>query len=106
MMATAEYMREWRLTHPGYATKYQKHTPEAKARALAATKAWRQRTGANKAHCAVARAIKRGDLVRPSVCSRCQQPGRIEASHDDYSKPLEVEWLCRRCHADKDQRVR
>ena len=50
----------------------------------------------------VARAVKRGQLVKPDCCARCGQSGSIEASHDDYSKPLEVEWLCSTCHGLKD----
>jgi hypothetical protein len=38
----------------------------------------------------------RGDLVRPAKCCvnshNCK--GRIEGHHDDYSKPLDVEWFC------------
>lgn len=47
---------------------------------------------------AVLKAIQAGELVRPAVCSRCGGGKRIEAHHPDYSKPLEVMWLCRRCH--------
>lgn len=46
----------------------------------------------------VRRAVKSGKLERPSTCSRCGEGGRIEGHHHDYSKPLEVEWLCARCH--------
>jgi hypothetical protein len=38
-------------------------------------------------------------LVRPAVCESCSKPGRIAAHHHDYSKPLEVNWLCPACHA-------
>lgn len=51
-----------------------------------------------RAHELVYEAIKRGELVRPTVCSGCGEGGRIEAHHDDYSKPLDVRWLCPRCH--------
>lgn len=48
----------------------------------------------------VASAIRSGLLVRPSVCSRCGiSETKINGHHHDYSKPLEVEWLCYRCHA-------
>ncbi len=42
-------------------------------------------------------AIRRGELKRPSHCERCNRPAR-EAHHEDYSKPLDVIWLCFRCH--------
>ena len=31
---------------------------------------------------------------------------RSEAHHRDYSKPLEVEWLCRPCHDDEHRHER
>lgn len=52
-----------------------------------------------RTHLAVARAIKRGDLVRPSTCACCGAvDSPIYAHHDDYEKPLSVRWLCARCH--------
>lgn len=45
----------------------------------------------------VYRAIKRGLLVRPAHCSRCDNP-KVQAHHNDYSKPLDVVWVCRRHH--------
>ena len=47
---------------------------------------------------AVGRAIKEGKLVRPAKCQRCAREVFTEAHHSDYSKPLEVEWLCKSCH--------
>lgn len=46
----------------------------------------------------VCRAVKKGVLVRPSSCSICNEAVRIYAHHEDYSKPLEVVWMCQRCH--------
>jgi ribosomal protein S27AE len=45
------------------------------------------------------RAVRSGRITRPDVCSQCSRGGRIEAHHDDYSQPLEVRWLCSRCHS-------
>lgn len=45
------------------------------------------------------RAIKNGIIERPSLCFACKEKKRVEGHHFDYSKPLEVTWLCRRCHA-------
>lgn len=64
----AEYQREWR-----------KQFPEKV-----------------RAHRQLAQAIVRGDVVRPARC-KYGKP-KPEAHHPDYSKPLQVEWLCRRCH--------
>lgn len=51
------------------------------------------------AHAAVMKAVKSGRLVRPDVCEQCRKSeSRIEAHHDDYSKPLDVRWLCAACH--------
>ena len=43
-------------------------------------------------------AIKAGKLVRPETCSICNEKGRIEGHHADYDKPLEVIWVCKKCH--------
>lgn len=52
-----------------------------------------------RAHDLVYKAIIRGELIRPSECPRCGGTNSpIHAHHDDYSKPLDVQWLCARCH--------
>ena len=52
-----------------------------------------------KAQSLVAKAIKQGILTRPLRCSECgSDHPRIEAHHADYTKPLDVEFLCKRCH--------
>ncbi|HXB13064.1 MAG TPA: hypothetical protein VNZ45_13840, partial [Bacteroidia bacterium] len=39
-------------------------------------------------------------LVRATVCSKCgNDREEIEAHHEDYEKPLEITWLCVKCHA-------
>jgi len=43
-------------------------------------------------------AIKRGRLVNPKVCSVCGDNTHVSGHHDDYSKPLDVKWLCHACH--------
>ncbi len=53
----------------------------------------------DKARNLVKKAIKAGTLTRPSSCSKCGNTDiRIEAHHKDYTKPLDVMWLCRSCH--------
>lgn len=100
----AANLRRFRAEHPGYNRPYTARWRTAhREEQTRMNREWRQRTGAGKAHSAVRNAIRRGDLVRPDTCSRCGIVGKIEASHDDYARPLDVEWLCRRCHAHKDQ---
>lgn len=52
-----------------------------------------------RAHQAVARAIRGGDLQRPAShpCKDCGGVA-VEYDHRDYSKPLAVDPVCRRCN--------
>lgn len=50
-----------------------------------------------KARNAVTNAIRDGRLVK-QPCAKCRATKGIQAHHHDYSKALEVEWLCRPCH--------
>ena len=49
------------------------------------------------ARCATTRAIKKG-LLTKMPCEVCGSEKRIQAHHTDYSKPLEIVWLCSICH--------
>jgi hypothetical protein len=50
-------------------------------------------------------ARRRGLLVPPDSCPACGGGGRLHAHHNDYSKPLEVEWLCEHCHRELRHRT-
>lgn len=46
----------------------------------------------------LAEAVARGTVIRPDNCQTCGKAGKIEGHHPDYSKPLDVMWLCPKCH--------
>lgn len=47
-------------------------------------------------------APKTGRVYKPTVCQECRiKPDKLEGHHNDYTKPLEVEWLCTSCHNKK-----
>jgi len=39
-----------------------------------------------------------GKIKRPTVCSVCNKKGKIYGHHEDYSKRLDVIWVCGSCH--------
>jgi len=43
-------------------------------------------------------AVESGSVHMPDVCE-CGNQQPLHAHHDDYSKPLDVRWLCVACHA-------
>jgi hypothetical protein len=60
----------------------------------------------------VARAVADGTLIKPTICPVCGDADwlrlrgkrvQIGGHHNDYGKPLEVEWLCAVCHAEADK---
>lgn len=56
-----------------------------------------------KARTAVGNALRDGRLQR-GPCEKCGA-AKVEAHHEDYSKPLEVRWLCSRCHGHEHRTV-
>ena len=52
-------------------------------------------------------AVARRKIEKPTSCEGCGQhfePRRIQAHHRDYSRPLDVMWLCSVCHG-KEHRM-
>lgn len=57
------------------------------------------------AHKKVENAIKSGRLTR-QPCERCGSTERVHAHHDDYSKPMDVMWLCPTHHGERHRELR
>lgn len=47
----------------------------------------------------VKNAIRRGEMQK-DPCSRCGATKHIHGHHEDYSKTLDVVWLCIKCHSE------
>lgn len=45
----------------------------------------------------LARGVRAGKVVR-GTCEVCGTPDDVQGHHDDYTKPLDVRWLCRQHH--------
>lgn len=101
---------EWRKKRSAYNLKYSTANPEARR---ASAKKWCVNNPEKAtAHKIVHNALRTGRLKRPTACTQCgivplpARDGRsgLHAHHEDYSKPLDVTWLCSFCHAKERRR--
>lgn len=56
-----------------------------------------------KAHETISTALKR-NKIKKMPCTVCGDK-KSEAHHEDYSKPLDVTWLCRKHHREYDKKL-
>lgn len=109
-----EWAREWRKNHPTEARiQYKKqsklyrerHPEKFKEEVKKGVAAWRLRNPIkNKAHRLVAKAIRKGELEK-KPCEHCGKT-EVQAHHDDYTKPLDVKWLCKIHHVITHKKAR
>lgn len=72
--------------------------PHAVARRAAYAERYRRDHRERRAaHTQVGNAVRDGRLAK-SPCVFCGATDNLEAHHHDYSKPLDVTWLCHPCH--------
>ncbi len=43
--------------------------------------------------------VRTGIIEKQTICFTCKQEKPLDKHHEDYTKPYEVMWLCRMCHA-------
>lgn len=95
--------RRWVRSQPeGYITAKSRHDAEqrkANGRAIVYRAEDAKRRARRRAYYVL---VQCGE--RPTKCGRCHRDCTPEAHHSDYTKPLDVEWLCSKCHG-KEHRV-
>lgn len=67
---------------------------------IAITKSTAKHRTKQSARIAVRTALNAGIIVKPVRCSNCLKETLVQAHHPDYSLPLAILWVCRKCHAD------
>lgn len=97
----AEYMREYRKRFP-----YKQRAANKKYRAnhkesvRTYLKQWAIDNRAKKlAERKVVNGVMRGKIIKPTHCEVCGTDSTLHGHHNDYTKPLDVQWLCPGCHA-------
>ena len=76
---------------------FQKHKEEHYARTLKNHELYPEK---NKARIMVRDAVKSGKLQK-LPCEICETTIKVHGHHPDYSKPLEVVWLCVKHHGER-----
>jgi hypothetical protein len=97
---TCERERRRRLTDPAVQARERARAkqPKRKAAARAVTIEWRRKhPEAYKAQMTVGNALRDGRISR-GPCALCGTTKNIHGHHKDYRKPLDVTWLCAKCH--------
>ena len=79
--------------------KYQA-TDAGKASMETARAKWlRENEEKRAAHVILGNRLRDGKITKPDACEVCRATGvRIHGHHHDYSLPLDVKWLCPKCH--------
>jgi hypothetical protein len=87
------------LPHRVEAREAYAQTPQGRANGSRAKRSYLDRNPLKRAaHVAVGNALRDGKLTR-NPCEVCGE-AKAQAHHDDYSKPLDVRWLCTTHHAE------
>jgi len=79
--------------------KKMKDDPVFKASVYTSTKKYRENNPEKyKAHSKVNNSSGDKKIEKPELCSVCGKKKNLEGHHYDYSKPLDVVWVCHTCH--------
>lgn len=93
----------WRKASEKY-RKSEKGIKNSRKNVLAYKKRFPEKNNARKK---VYYRVQTGEIIKPDVCEFNNEDckGILHAHHDDYSKPLDVRWLCRFHHVETHGRL-
>jgi hypothetical protein len=98
-----EKYKIWRKNNPNYFKEYYKQNREIRLEAN--KRFWKRHPERYKNWKIYTSARRLGKLLNPGQCTLCgTKEVKIQAHHFDYSKPLEVTWLCKSCHIEIHRR--
>jgi hypothetical protein len=82
-----------------------KHDEETKAKVEARIARWQEKNRDKvAAHRTLNNAIRDGKISR-QPCERCGTEIGVEGHHEDYTKPFEVMWLCKKHHGERHREI-
>lgn len=85
--------------------KQRREDPIARASDTISRVQWAQTNAIKRrAHITTGNAIRAGKLT-PQPCERCGHAINVQAHHEDYTKPLDVNWLCPPCHGARHREI-
>ena len=82
--------------------KWQKTERGSETLRRASTKAYENHKEKWVARAKARYAIIKGLIKKPKKCEVCEEIKPLQGHHEDYTKPLEVIFLCYSCHAEAD----
>ena len=112
--ANIERIREYDRNRPNRAERalenranYRKRiaTPEGRKNEFAKSAEWQARNAEKRrAHIILNNAIRDKRII-PRPCELCGFALVVHGHHEDYSKPLDVVWLCKKCHGRRHREI-
>jgi hypothetical protein len=102
--ANLDRIREYDRNRPNFEVRRIKNNENRKLRGHMWKKIQESDPLKQKARRAVQYALKTG-RIKVEPCERCGFAIGVHAHHEDYSKPLDIMWLCRTCHGERHREI-